>query len=148
MKPFRHKTGKWAIQLGKKASGTGKRRTIYFPTEAAALAHVKRSTAERKEHGRSAITAQERTWILFARQQLGTLDTLPEVIAHWRKTGAGSVTPTLVSDAVQAFQVWQLPRVKARTASDIRYRLKAFAAAFDGRRPEPVAVYSPGPATI
>lgn len=58
---------------------------------------------------------------------------LPDVIAHWRKTGAGSITPTLVSDAVQAFQAWQLPRVKARTASDIRYRLKAFATAFDGR---------------
>ncbi|WP_204814745.1 hypothetical protein, partial [Olsenella uli] len=70
---------------------------------------------------------------LFARQQLGTLDTLPEVIAHWRKTGAGSITPTLVSDAISAFQDWQLPRVKARTSSDIRWRLKAFAAAFDGR---------------
>jgi hypothetical protein len=56
--------------------------------------------------------------ILFARQRLGNLDTLPEVIAHWRKTGAGSITPMLVSDAVAAFQAWQLPRVKARTASD------------------------------
>lgn len=71
--------------------------------------------------------------ILFARQRPGNLDTLPEVIAYWRKAGAGSITPTLVSDAVAAFQAWQLPRVKARTASDIRYRLKAFAGAFDGR---------------
>jgi hypothetical protein len=133
MKPFKHQTGHWAVQFSAKLSGTGKRLMKYYATEADAKKDIKARQGEREEHGKQAVTAEERHWILFAKKQLGTLDVLPDVIAHWRQTGAGSITPTLVSDAVQAFQAWQLPRVKARTASDIRYRLKAFAAAFDGR---------------
>jgi hypothetical protein len=133
MKPFKHTTGRWAVQFSAKNSGIGKRQMRYYDSEKDALADIRKWTRERDEFGRSSVRVEERDWILFARRQLGNLDLLPDVIAHWKATGAGSITPTLVSDAVSQFKNWQLPRVKARTQSDIRWRLDAFAEAFAGQ---------------
>jgi len=133
VKPTPKGDGRWVVFIPVKLSTDGKREARYFPSKSQATKFVAEFQAERREHGRSGVTAKQREWITFAENALGDISLLPEVIAHWRKTGAGSITPTLVSDAVHAFQAWQLPRVKARTASDIRYRLKAFAVAFDGR---------------
>jgi integrase len=133
MKPFRHKTGRWAVEFSAKNSGIGRRQTRYYDTEREALADIREWTRERDEFGRSTVTSEEREWIVFARRQLGKLDQLPEVIAHWKATGAGSITPTLVSEAVAQFKDWQLPRVKERTKSDIRWRLDAFAESFKGQ---------------
>jgi integrase len=133
MKPFRHTTGRWAVQFSAKNSGIGKRQMRYYDSERDALTDIRKWTKQRDEFGQSAVTQTERDWILFARRQLGTLDVLPEVIAHWRATGAGSITPTLVSDAVERFKEWKLPRVKERTKSDIRWRLNSFAEAFKGQ---------------
>jgi integrase len=130
MKPFKHATGRWAVQYSAKNSGIGKRQMRYYDSEKDAVSDIRKWTRERDEFGRSAVRAEERDWILFARRQLGILDLLPEVIAHWKATGAGSITPTLVSDAVRQFKDWQLPRVRERTKSDIRWRLDAFAEAF------------------
>jgi hypothetical protein len=109
LKPFKHTTGKWAVQFSAKLSGTGKRLMKYYATETDAKKDIKARQGEREEHGKQAVTAEERHWILFAKKQLGDLELLPDVIHHWRHTGAGSIAPTLVSDAVQAFQTWQLP---------------------------------------
>jgi hypothetical protein len=133
MKPFKHATDRWAVQFSAKNSGTGKRQMRYYDSEKEALADIRKWTRERDEFGRSSVTAEERDWILFARRQLGNLDRMPEVIAHWKATGSGSITPTLVSDAVNQFKGWQLQRVKERTKSDIRWRLDKFAADFTGQ---------------
>jgi integrase len=133
MKPFKHATGRWAVQFSAKASGIGKRQMRYYDSERDALADIRKWTRQRDEFGRSAVTSEERDWIIFARRQLGKLDLLPEVISHWKATGSGSITPTLVADAVAQFKDWRLPRLKERTRSDIRWRLDAFAEAFSGQ---------------
>jgi site-specific recombinase XerD len=89
--------------------------------------------ADREEHGKQTVTAEERRWILFARDQLGDLKKLPDVIQHWRRTGDDSITPTSVADAVKRFLAHQLPEVDKRTQSDIRSRLNRFTDDFTGR---------------
>jgi integrase len=107
---------------------------VYFDSRTAAEADIKRRKAEFAEHGRQSVTAQERSMILLARQVLGDLDMMPQVLEHWRKTGAGSVSPTTVEEAVERFKKWRLPKLKsARTQSDVRWRLDAFSKAFSGR---------------
>ena len=114
--PFEHK-GRWCVQLSAKLSPTGRRQQLYFATEADAKKDIKARFGEALEHGKSGISAEERQLIAFARQQLGgDLRLLPEIIAHWKATGSGSVTPTTVKDAVKAFQEWRIPKVSARTA--------------------------------
>jgi hypothetical protein len=89
---------------------------------------------ERKSHGESLVTADDRTWISFLKKQLdGDLSPLPEIIEHWRRTGTGAVQATTVEASVKALQAHQLPQVQDRTQSDIKHRLKKFAAAFVGR---------------
>lgn len=53
MKPFRHKTGRWAVQFSAKNSGTGKRQMRYYSSEREALADIRKWTQERNEFGRS-----------------------------------------------------------------------------------------------
>lgn len=110
-----------------------KRETHYFDSKEDGAAFIAGFKTEREEHGKQAVTSEERRWIGFAKAQLGSLDILPEVIQHWRRTGPGAITPTLVADAVTGFKAVQLKRVKARTRSDISWRLDAFAAYFEGR---------------
>jgi len=76
----------------------------YYPSEREALADIRKWTQQVADFGRAAVTPEERNWILFARHQLGDLDLMPEVIAHWKATGSSSITRTLVSDAVRQFQ--------------------------------------------
>jgi hypothetical protein len=38
-------------------------------SESAARADIRKRTGEQEEHGRQLVTAEKRTWILFARQQ-------------------------------------------------------------------------------
>jgi len=107
---------------------------FYYDTKGAATKDIARREKERKEHGVQLVTADDRTWISFLKERLDDdLSQLPEIIEHWRNTGAGAVQPTTVKDAVAAFQAQHLPNVKERTQSDVRHRLKKFAGAFDGR---------------
>jgi integrase len=130
---FHQGNQKWAVQYGKGLSGVGKPRMVYYESETEAIADIKRRERERRKFGQSVVTHEERTMILFLRQQLGDLSKVPAVLEHWRKTGPEAITPTLVGDAVQKFKEWQLPRVKARTQSDIRWRLDTFSESFAGR---------------
>jgi hypothetical protein len=131
VKPYYSKASKlWVCQYREH----GKREVRYFKTEDLAQADIDARKKEKEEHGRSGVTAQERQWILFARNQLdGDLSQLPDALAHWKATGSGSITPTTVEDAVKKYQGTALQRVSLRTQSDIRYRLSGFSAAFSGR---------------
>jgi hypothetical protein len=133
VKPFKHATGRWAVQYSAKNSGTGKRLMKYYETESDAAADIKTLQHEREEHGKASVTAEERQWVLFARKQLGDLDLLPKVIAHWKRTGDEAIRPTSVADAIQAFKNTQSKRVESRTFSDITWRLDKFATRFTGR---------------
>jgi integrase len=134
--PLHHKaSGRWFV-LVPKALTTDKlkRETHYFDSKEAGETFIAEFKTDREEHGKQAVTAEERRWIGFAKDKLGSLDILPEVIRHWKRTGTGAITATAVSDAVEAFEAVQLKRVGDRTKSDIRYRLDAFAIHFDGRK--------------
>src|SRR5260370_7259224 len=77
-----------------KAFAIKEAQTRYFGTQDKAEKALAEFKAEREEHGKQAVSSDERRWIGFARQQLGDLDLLPEVIAHWRKTGSAPLVPT------------------------------------------------------
>jgi site-specific recombinase XerD len=130
-KPFFHKgNGRWAVSYGKGLSGVGKPRVVYYDSEQAASADIKKRERDRRKFGQDVVSNEERTAILFLRSQIGDLSKIPSLVEHWRKTGPEAIEPTTVADAVQKFQDWILPRLKVRTQSDIRYRLNAFSEAF------------------
>lgn len=135
LKPFEHLTsGKWAIQLPAKLSPTGKRKQVYFGTKKDADEEVKRLQGEVDDFGSNhAISTLDRRMLGYAKEALGDIRLLPEVIQHWKATGPGSITPITVNDAVEQFKAWQLPRVSKRTQSDIRWRLATFAGDFKDR---------------
>lgn len=121
---------KWRVVVPGKLSPTNRRQDRYFDSQEKAEKFIAATLKERQEHGRQAVSAEERTWINFARQQLGgDLSVLATVISHWKKTGAESITKISVRDAVQEF-IASRDRVGRRTISDIRYRLNAFAGRF------------------
>ena len=135
MNVAKHKaSGRWYFRIPVKLSPLKKRETRYFGTKEEAEKDLAAFERDRTEHGKSAVTAAERRWIGFAKDKLGSLDILPEVIRHWQRTGSGAITPTSVSSAVEAFKAIQFKRVGDRTKSDIRYRLGAFATHFHGRQ--------------
>jgi len=131
----KHKaSGRWFFRIPAKLSTLKKRETRYFGTEEEADKELVAFKAEREEHGKQAVTSEERRWVGYARARLGSLDILPEVIRHWERTGSGAIAPMVVDVAVASFKAIQFKRVGDRTKSDIRYRLDAFATHFHGRQ--------------
>jgi len=111
-----------------------KRETHYFDSKEDGEAYIAEFKTEREEHGKQVVTSEERRWIGYAKSQLDSLEILPEVIRHWQRTGPGAISPISVEKAVETFRAVQFKRVSARTKSDLRYRLDAFATHFHGRQ--------------
>jgi site-specific recombinase XerD len=128
-KPFLHRSGRWCVHYSARLSPTGKDSFVYFDSEESANEDLKARVGERDEHGRSLVTAQERQWIHYARQQLGDLKLLPEIIEHWR--AARATNEITAEDAVEAFLQQHLPEVDRRTRQDIESRLNRFANDFN-----------------
>jgi integrase len=133
MKPFKHASGKWAVQFPAKYGQDGKREMRYYKTRDDALEGIKDVTTERIEHGKSGVTARQREWINFAEKQLGDLSLLPEVIRHWKRTGerlnqigAPEAVAEFLESAERDYQ-------NRRTLNDIRERLNKFKKAFSSR---------------
>jgi integrase len=114
-------------------SVSGKREARYFPTKAAGEEFIAEFKQDRNEHGKQAVTSEERHWITFLRRELGNMDLVPEVVRHWKRTASESITKTSVRSAVDAFSKARLPGVSKRTESDIKWRLNALAEHFAGR---------------
>jgi integrase len=133
MKPFKHSSGRWCVQFGVKYSPERKRIMRYYDTRADALDGIKEITEERAEHGRTAVTAEERATIVYLRQEIGNLSLVPKLVEHWKKTASESITAITAKEAVQSF-IKTRTKVGRRTISDIRYRLGKFADQF-GERP-------------
>jgi integrase len=111
-----------------------KRETHYFDSKETGEAFIAEFKTDREEHGKQAVTSEDRRWIGFARARLGSLDILPEVIRHWERTGTGAIAAMPVEKAIELFKAIQFKRVGDRTKSDLRYRLDAFATHFRGRQ--------------
>jgi hypothetical protein len=120
------------VTVPAKLSSTGKRQDKYFDKQDDAEKFIAETLVEREEHGKQAVTAKERQWITFARTELGSLELLPEVIRHWKKTAGEAVTEITAKNAVSVFTKSK-SRAGKRTLSDIKYRLNAFADVFGER---------------
>lgn len=138
--PVKHKpSGRWIVFVPKKQSATGKREARYFSTKAAGEEFIAEFKAERSEHGKQTVTADERNWIAFLRRELGDIDLVPEVVRHWKRTAGEAIAKTSVKTAVAAFTKARLPGVGKRTESDIKWRLNALSAHFEGRSMHEIA---------
>lgn len=131
MKPTKRTDGRWQVFVPRKLSESGKRETKYFESKTKAGKFIKEFKTDRREHGKAAVTAQERHWIALARNELGSLDTLREVLDHWRKTGRG-VQPISATDAVEKFITFRTKQNKLNPATvhDVTWRLRAFGKRF------------------
>ena len=86
-----------------KMSSDGRRKAIYKPNRSQAYDEIQRLKSEWREHGKAAITDEERHYISIARTELGDLSKLPQVLQHWRLTGPDSVIKTTVKDAAAKY---------------------------------------------
>jgi site-specific recombinase XerD len=131
MKPTKHKaSGLWCIRVPPRLSDTGRWSIKYFTSRAQAHKAIEAIKNEKAEHGKSAVTAEERRWINVARTELGSLESLREVLDHWRLTGAG-VVPISANEAAERFISFRIPgKLSKRTQYDICWRCRAFGKAF------------------
>jgi hypothetical protein len=131
VKPAKHKASKlWCIRIPAKLSDSGKWGIKYFSSEAKAREAIKAIQAEKAEHGKASITAEERHWINVARTELGDLSKLRDVLDHWKRSGAG-VHPISATDAVEQFIAYRSSdKLNPETRHDISWRLHAFAQKF------------------
>lgn len=134
MKPTKHKaSGLWCIRIPPRLSDTARWQIKYFSSEAKARESVKVIQTEKTEHGRQAVTAEERHWINVVRNELGSVDKLRQVLDHWHKTGAG-VVPISAREATAEFLEWRkADKLNMGTKQDISWRLNAFAEQFGDR---------------
>src|SRR5260370_17638386 len=72
--PSLHASGRWRVTVPAKFSDTGSRRDQYFDTKKSAEQFISKTLGERQEHGRQAVSSEERHWINVARTELGSLD--------------------------------------------------------------------------
>lgn len=133
MKPHLQKNGLWQVQVYPKWNTSGKRESHYFKTETAAKEFIRSLKKERLTYGKQAVTTEDRR-ALEVVKAVTTVDKLPEVLAHWRRTGADAVHPMPVSDATEEFIKSVEARVSRRTKADIRYRLHKFCSHFGDRQ--------------
>src|SRR6516164_9683609 len=103
MKVFQHKRGNFYFWIPARLSTTGKRRCVYKPTKTAAYNEVLRLKHLWREHGKAAISDEERHYIAIARQKLGDLSRLPQVLLFWERNGPDAVVKTTLSEAVKRF---------------------------------------------
>ena len=135
MKPTKHKASKlWNIRIPPRLSDSGRWQIKYFSSEAKAREAIKTIQTEKAEHGKAAVTAEERHWINVVRNELGSVAKLREVLDHWHRTGAG-VTSKTARQAVTEFLAWRMAdKLNPGTKQDISWRLNAFADAFGERQ--------------
>jgi hypothetical protein len=124
---------KWRVTVPARLSGTGKRKDVYFDAQKAAEQYIDDLLADREEHGKQSVTADERHWINVVRQELGNLNKLRQVLDHWSRTGAG-VASVSAREAAKEFLEWRkADKLNPGTKLDISWRLNAFADHFDDR---------------
>lgn len=130
MKPVNREDGRWQVRIPRKLSGTGKRESRYFSSKSQAEKFIKEFKTERREHGKQAISSEERHWIQVVKTELGSLDKLRDVLDHWKRTGRG-VQEMGAKEAADAFIKNQSAAgLNLKTVADIRWRIRAFGESF------------------
>jgi integrase len=133
MKPTERTDGRWQVRIPVKLSKSGKRESRYFPSKSRAAKFVAEFKTESREHGRSGVSGKEREWIAYARNELGNLDLLPEVIRHWKRTGE-RLSPILTAEAAKVYsKSAESEYENRRTLNDVKERVQVFSARFGAR---------------
>jgi integrase len=134
MKPIERTDGRWQVRIASKLSKSGKRESRYFASKSQAQKFVADFKAETREHGRSGVSGKEREWIAYARNELGNLDLLPEVITHWKRTGE-RLAPILTAEAVKTYsKAAEDEYENRRTLNDVKERIQVFSTRFGTRQ--------------
>jgi integrase len=134
MKPTERSDGRWMVRIPRKLSRSGRRESRYFPSKNQAEKFIKEFKSETLEHGRSGVSSDERQWINFARNQIGNLDLLPEVISHYQRT-AVHLSPITAGEAVKLYiQSAEAEYPNRRTFNDVRERAQAFSNRYGPRK--------------
>jgi hypothetical protein len=124
--PSKHTSGRWRVTVPAKFSDTGSRKDRYFDTKKSAEQFIADTLGEREEHGKQAVSSEERHWIQVVKTELGSLDKLRDVLDHWARTGRG-VQQITATEAVELFIKDQSTAgLNPKTMDDIRWRLRAF----------------------
>jgi integrase len=85
--------------------------------------------------GTISVDQAELRWLMFLREELKDLSLLPEVVRHWKMTGAGSVKASSVDDAVNEYITYRKSNtVNKRNLNDICWRLREFGREFNERQ--------------
>ena len=130
MKPIARSDGRWTVFVPRKVSESGKREAKYFPSKNQATKFCAEFRTDHREHGRQAISSEERHWINVARNELGDLSKLRAVLDHWTRTGR-NVQPISASNAAEQFIAYRTSeKLNPGTVHDITWRLHAFGKAF------------------
>ncbi len=133
MKPIEMRDGRWRVFVPRKLSKSAKREIRNFASKSQALKFIKEFKEETRQHGRSGVTATDREWISFGRNELGDLSQLPEVIRFWKRNGARLET-VKTTEAVKTFtEAVRRDYANARTRNDIIERLEVFSDHFGSR---------------
>ena len=135
MKPFLVESKQaWAVDIPARLSPTGKRQRKFFSSRDKAREFVGDRKDEHIEHGRQAVTSDERIVIGLLRKELGgDLSIVPEIIRHWKRTGE-RLNQIQVKDAIKEFlDSAEKDYPNHRTLNDIKERLENFKAAFTSR---------------
>jgi integrase len=130
---FRKSDSRWEVRIPRKLTRSGKRESRYFPSKTQATKFIQEFRTEHREHGKAAVTGEEREWLTYIRREIGDLSKLPVVLQHWKRTGE-QLKPCSVEDAVQTFITAKEPDYpNPRTWHGYRERLANFAKHFGDR---------------
>jgi hypothetical protein len=128
--PSLHASGRWRVTVPAKFSDTGGRCDRYFDTKKSAERFISETLGERDEHGKQAVSSEERHWIQVAKTELGSLDRLRDVLDHWSRTGR-DVKPITAKAASEVFiRDRESENLNPKTLDDIRWRLRRFGKTF------------------
>lgn len=132
MKPIIRSDGRVVVFIPRKLSSSGKREAKYFPTKSQAVKFIADFKSEQIEHGKQAVTSDDRAIVALLRKELGDLSLVPEVLRHWKLTGE-KLNRISIDDAVDEFMsIAEKDYPNRRTLEDVHYRLQRFRDAFPG----------------
>jgi hypothetical protein len=133
VKPTLRKDGRYQVRVPRKQSPTGKRQSHYFPSRTQADRFIREFRDEHREHGRQAVTAEERRWIGYWRERVGDLSLMPEIVHFWKHSGE-HLQPMPAIEAAKVFcESVEHEYANKRTWHDIEYRLRRFGSYFGAK---------------
>jgi site-specific recombinase XerD len=127
------KDGRFEVIIPRRMSPSGKRKSHYFHSRTKADAFIRELRTELLEHGRQAITAEDRRWLAYWRARVGDLSLMPDVVRHWKLTGETLHPIPAIEAAIQYVEAVTGDYTNKRTLADVRLRMRHFGDRFGTR---------------